>query len=329
MKSIRKENFKTAKDKINCKIERTILEKLKSPFVVQLHYAFQTPDKVYFIVDYMHGGDLFLHLRKDHKFKESRAKFYIAQWILALKDMHKLGIIYRDLKLENIMLDKDGNIKLTDFGLSKLGIKNNQDKAYSFVGTPEYLAPEIIKGSGHSHQADWWSLGAIFYEMITGVSPFYNKNIEKTLDNILSKDIKIPGFVSKKAKSLILGLLERSPNRRLGATKIDDILNHEFFNDIDWKAMKNKDLKPPYRPKTLGDAWVKYFSQEFVTQDPTDSLVNSALTLDQKKENHFEQFTYHKEDQILMSPSNEIDVSQTYKNSIIWEMEESGETGKL
>lgn len=216
MKSIRKDTFKTAKDKANWKIERIILEKLKSPFVVKLHYAFQTPDKVYFIVDYMPGGELFLHLRKCHRFNEKKAKFYIAQCVLALKDMHKRGIIYRDLKLENIMLDKDGNIKLTDFGLSKLGITNHTDMTYSFVGTPEYLAPEVIKGWGYSKQADWWSLGAILYEMLTGVSPFYHKNVETTLENILYKDILIPTLVTKKASNLIMKLLNRNESKRLG-----------------------------------------------------------------------------------------------------------------
>lgn len=161
---------------------------MNSKFVVQLHFAFQTPDKVYFVVDYMQGGDLFYHLQKNRRFNDKKTQFYVAEIILALQDMHKRGIIYRDLKLENIMLDHEGHVKLTDFGLCRLGIKKD-NMAYSFVGTPEYLAPEIIKGSGYGRETDFWSLGTIMYEMLVGRSPFFNKNTEKMLENILFKDI--------------------------------------------------------------------------------------------------------------------------------------------
>lgn len=134
-----------------------ILEKLNHPFIVKLHYAFQTPEKLYFVIDFLNGGELFWHLRKEHRFSEDRTRFYAAEIVLALECLHKNGVIYRDLKPENVLLDKDGHIKLTDFGLSKTGISGD-NMSYTFCGTPEYLAPEIVKGSGHNKAVDWWSL---------------------------------------------------------------------------------------------------------------------------------------------------------------------------
>ena len=138
-----------------------ILEKLNNPFIVKLHYAFQTPEKLYFVIDFLNGGELFWHLRKDQRFSEERTKFYAAEIVLALECLHKNGIIYRDLKPENVLLDKDGHIKLTDFGLSKVGMQGDL-MSYTFCGTPEYLAPEIVKGSGHNKSVDWWSLVSFF-----------------------------------------------------------------------------------------------------------------------------------------------------------------------
>jgi serine/threonine protein kinase len=134
-----------------------ILEKLNHPFIVKLHYAFQTPEKLYFVIDFLNGGELFWHLRKETRFSEDRTRFYAAEIVLALECLHKNGVIYRDLKPENVLLDKDGHIKLTDFGLSKTGISGDL-MSYTFCGTPEYLAPEIVKGSGHNKAVDWWSL---------------------------------------------------------------------------------------------------------------------------------------------------------------------------
>lgn len=134
-----------------------ILERLNSPFIVKLHYAFQTPERLYFVIDFLNGGELFFHLRKATRFNEQRTKFYAAEIILALECLHKNGIIYRDLKPENVILDQCGHLKLTDFGLSKLQ-QQADNMTYTFCGTPEYLAPEIILGIGHNNCVDWWSL---------------------------------------------------------------------------------------------------------------------------------------------------------------------------
>ena len=134
------------------------MEKVNSPYIVALHYAFQNPDRLYFIMDFCNGGELFYHLRKEIRFSEKRTKFYAAEITLALEALHKAGIIYRDLKPENVLLDQDGHIKITDFGLSKQGLEKVGKKAFTFCGTPEYLAPEIIKRTGHEKSVDWWSL---------------------------------------------------------------------------------------------------------------------------------------------------------------------------
>lgn len=163
MKKLRKDVVAKRNLLVKTQAERDILEKIDSPFIVKLHYAFQTPAKLYFVMDFLNGGELFYHLRKDQKFSERRACFYTAQLVEALRCLHRNGIIYRDLKPENVLLDHEGYIKITDFGLSKQGLATNKPGArtFSYCGTPEYLAPEIIQGVGHGKAADWWSLVSI------------------------------------------------------------------------------------------------------------------------------------------------------------------------
>ena len=157
MKSIKKEDVILTKQQAKAEAERKILEKIRHPFIVRLHYAFQTPQRLYYVMDFLNGGELFTHLRKEGKFSEERAKFYAAEILAALDCLHQHGIIYRDLKPENVLLDNEGHLKLTDFGLSKLGLHNNKT-TYTFCGTPEYLAPEIIADKGHTMAVDFWSL---------------------------------------------------------------------------------------------------------------------------------------------------------------------------
>lgn len=184
MKVLKKEEIREKEQEVHTKAEREILEKINNPFIVRLHYAFQTPDKLYFVLDFVNGGELFSHLRKEKKFSEWRAKFYAAEIVLALEWLHENNVIYRDLKPENILLDSTGHIKITDFGLSK---KGSRSKTYTFWGTPEYLAPEVIKGVGHDKGVDWWSLGTLLYEMLWGRPPFWDKSRRELFRQIVEK----------------------------------------------------------------------------------------------------------------------------------------------
>lgn len=169
-------------------------------------------------MDFMNGGELFTYLKDERRFSEERTRIYVAELIEALASLHAKGIIYRDLKPENILLDIDGHLKITDFGLSKMGL-GIDDRTYSFCGTPEYLAPEVVRGEGHSFEVDWWSLGALMYEMLLGQPPHYSKDKRKMLTDIRDKDVKMSDRFSEDAKDLLRKLLARNPKQRLGGFK--------------------------------------------------------------------------------------------------------------
>lgn len=267
MKVLRKENIIKRNQVEHTRTERHVLGYVQHPFVVGLNFAFQTEDKLYFILDYCAGGELFFHLGKVNRLGEPRARFYIAQIVLALEYMHSLDIIYRDLKPENVLLDDAGHIKLTDFGLSKEGIQGNFSGAHSFCGTPEYLAPEILNRSGHGRAVDWWSLGALLYEMLTGLPPFYCRDRERLFDKIRNGQLNYPKYLSPMAKSLLCGLLERDPTKRLGTSENDatDIKSHPFFQSIDWDKLYDGEIEPPWKP-TISDCLdTSQFDSEFTS----------------------------------------------------------------
>lgn len=231
-------------------LEMTILQSIVSPFIGNLDAVFQTKTHLIFVLPFYQGGDLYHHMKTNRIFDEEKARLYIAQIAIALDELHKSNIIYRDLKPENIMINNDGYLKLIDFGLCKQ--INKAEKATSFCGTPEFLAPEIITGEGHNECCDWWSLGILLYEMLFGIPPFYNKNLERMYEMIVNCELKFPKKVkiSEDAQSLITQLLAKSPMKRLGAINgVHDIEKHSFFKNVDFDYLNLKQIPMPYIPK--------------------------------------------------------------------------------
>uniref|UniRef100_A0A287DD05 Ribosomal protein S6 kinase n=1 Tax=Ictidomys tridecemlineatus TaxID=43179 RepID=A0A287DD05_ICTTR len=260
------------RDRVRSKMERDILAEVNHPFIVKLHYAFQTEGKLYLILDFLRGGDLFTRLSKEVMFTEEDVKFYLAELALALDHLHGLGIIYRDLKPENILLDEEGHIKITDFGLSKEAIDHDK-RAYSFCGTIEYMAPEVVNRRGHTQSADWWSFGVLMFEMLTGSLPFQGKDRKETMALILKAKLGMPQFLSSEAQSLLRALFKRNPCNRLGAgiDGVEEIKRHPFFVTIDWNKLYRKEIKPPFKPAVGRPEDTFHFDPEFTTRTPTDS----------------------------------------------------------
>nr|XP_004651141.1 ribosomal protein S6 kinase alpha-2 isoform X3 [Jaculus jaculus] len=271
MKVLKKATLKV-RDRVRSKMERDILAEVNHPFIVKLHYAFQTEGKLYLILDFLRGGDLFTRLSKEVMFTEEDVKFYLAELALALDHLHGLGIIYRDLKPENILLDEEGHIKITDFGLSKEAIDHDK-RAYSFCGTIEYMAPEVVNRRGHTQSADWWSFGVLMFEMLTGSLPFQGKDRKETMALILKAKLGMPQFLSMEAQSLLRALFKRNPCNRLGAgiDGVEEIKRHPFFVTIDWNKLYRKEIKPPFKPAVGRPEDTFHFDPEFTARTPTDS----------------------------------------------------------
>lgn len=248
--------------------ERNILVRTAtsdSPFIVGLKYSFQTPADLYLVTDYMSGGELFWHLQREGRFMEDRAKFYIAELILALRHLHQYNIVYRDLKPENILLDANGHIALCDFGLSKANLSKG-DTTNTFCGTTEYLAPEVLLDeAGYTKMVDFWSLGVLVFEMCCGWSPFYAEDTQQMYKNIAFGKVRFPrDALSTEGRNFVKGLLNRNPNHRLGAKgDADELMAHPFFSDVDWKALGRKALVPPFKPKLKGELDTSNFDPEF------------------------------------------------------------------
>jgi len=295
MKVLKKQQLVARKQVAHTQTERKVLEEIDHPFIVSLRYAFQTNDKLYMILDYFTGGELFHHLKNTGRFSEERARFYAAQITLALECLHQHTIVYRDLKPENVLLDEDGNIRLTDFGLSKESVTNNV-LTHTFCGTPEYLAPEVIHGTGYNQAVDWWSLGTLLYEMLTGLPPFYNENLHVMYEKIIRAKLTFPNYLSNSAKSFLSALLERNPKERLGGGDNDaeDVKKHAFFDSIDWQKMLRKELTPPFKPTiTKGKEDTTYIDDEFKQETPKDTPVMATSLNVNPTKITFTEFTYN------------------------------------
>uniref|UniRef100_A0AAU7BN96 non-specific serine/threonine protein kinase n=2 Tax=Homo sapiens TaxID=9606 RepID=A0AAU7BN96_HUMAN len=269
MKVLKKASLKV-RDRVRTKMERDILVEVNHPFIVKLHYAFQTEGKLYLILDFLRGGDVFTRLSKEVLFTEEDVKFYLAELALALDHLHQLGIVYRDLKPENILLDEIGHIKLTDFGLSKESV-DQEKKAYSFCGTVEYMAPEVVNRRGHSQSADWWSYGVLMFEMLTGTLPFQGKDRNETMNMILKAKLGMPQFLSAEAQSLLRMLFKRNPANRLGSEGVEEIKRHLFFANIDWDKLYKREVQPPFKPASGKPDDTFCFDPEFTAKTPKDS----------------------------------------------------------
>lgn len=245
--------------------ERDILRRVRHPFIVSLHFAFQTAGKVYLVMDFLNGtffgmwvfvhalpgGQLLFHLRKETMFSEEVVRFYSAEVLLALEHLHSIGVIHRDLKPENILLDEDGHLALTDFGLAKENMQNADSSTRTFCGTVEYMAPEMIQGQGYGRTADFWSLGILVYDMLTGNPPFQHKSQQKLQEKILKDKIKLPTYLTAEAHSIIKALLNRDPKKRIGSGPkgAAEIKQHPFFKSVRWDKVYSREVRPPYRPE--------------------------------------------------------------------------------
>uniref|UniRef100_A0A672T1V6 Ribosomal protein S6 kinase n=1 Tax=Sinocyclocheilus grahami TaxID=75366 RepID=A0A672T1V6_SINGR len=283
MKVLKKATLKV-RDRVRTKMERDILVEVNHPFIVKLHYAFQTEGKLYLILDFLRGGDLFTRLSKEVNttslkslscavfpqvmFTEEDVKFYLAELALALDHLHGLGIIYRDLKPENILLDEDGHIKLTDFGLSKESI-DHENKAYSFCGTVEYMAPEVVNRRGHTYSADWWSYGVLMFEMLTGTLPFQGKDRKETMTMILKAKLGMPPF--RFHNETQHHTRRARVSRGAGPDGVEEIKRHPFYATIDWNKLFRREIHPPFKPASGRPDDTFYFDPEFTAKTPKDS----------------------------------------------------------
>lgn len=303
MKVIKKELVTDDEDIDWVQTEKHVFETASNyPFLVGLHSCFQTPSRLFFVIEFVRGGDLMFHMQRQRRLPEEHARFYAAEISLALNFLHERGIIYRDLKLDNVLLDHEGHIKLTDYGMCKEGIRPG-DTTSTFCGTPNYIAPEILRGEDYDFSVDWWALGVLLYEMLAGRSPFDivgaaenpDQNTEDFLFQvILEKTIRIPRSISVKAQSVLKGFLNKNPVERLGChpqTGFADITSHPFYKSIDWELLEAKQVTPPYKPKLVTDRDLEHFDPQF-TSEPVLLTPDDLKVIDKIDQSEFEGFEY-------------------------------------
>uniref|UniRef100_A0A8C1W730 non-specific serine/threonine protein kinase n=1 Tax=Cyprinus carpio TaxID=7962 RepID=A0A8C1W730_CYPCA len=283
MKILRKEVI-IAKDEVAHTItESRVLQNTRHPFLTTLKYAFQTRDRLCFVMEYANGGELFFHLSRERVFTEDRARFYGAEIVSALEYLF----------CENSL--NYGHIKITDFGLCKEGI-TNEATMKTFCGTPEYLAPEVLEDNDYGRAVDWWGLGVVMYEMMCGRLPFYNQDHERLFELILMEEIRFPRNLSPEAKALLAGLLKKDPKQRLGGGPEDakEVMTHKFFSSMNWHDVLQKKLNPPFKPQVTSETDTRYFDDEFtaqtITVTPPDQCDLDAEDPDTRA--HFSQFSY-------------------------------------
>ncbi|KAJ9637091.1 uncharacterized protein PV06_01382 [Exophiala oligosperma] len=294
LKTIRKAHIISRSEVAHTLAERSVLAQINNPFITPLKFSFQSPDKLYFVLAFVNGGELFHHLQKEQRFDINRSRFYTAELLCALECLHGFKVIYRDLKPENILLDYTGHIALCDFGLCKLDMKD-EDRTNTFCGTPEYLAPELLLGHGYTKTVDWWTLGVLLYEMLTGLPPFYDENTNEMYRKILQEPLHFPGpeIVPAAAKDLLQKLLDRNPERRLGAGGAAEIKAHHFFAGIDWRKLLQRKYEPSFKPNVVDARDTANFDKEFTSEVPKDSYVEGPV-LSQTMQQQFAGWSYNR-----------------------------------
>ncbi|KII86751.1 hypothetical protein PLICRDRAFT_55660 [Plicaturopsis crispa FD-325 SS-3] len=301
LKTIRKAHIVDRNEITHTLAERLVLARINNPFIVPLKFSFQSEQKLYLVLAFVNGGELFHHLQREQRFNEERARFYSAELLLALEHLHELDVVYRDLKPENILLDYTGHIALCDFGLCKLNMTKN-DTTNTFCGTPEYLAPEILNAQGYSKGIDWWTLGVLLYEMLSGLPPFYDEVTDKMYQKILQEPLVFGPEIGAEARSILTGLLTRDPSQRLGVNGAEEIKKHPFFaNHIDFKKLLQKKIQPPFKPSVASPVDVSNFDTVFTTEEPLDSVVEGSR-LSETVQAQFAGFSYDGSNMPVSSP---------------------------
>ncbi|XP_047214118.1 serine/threonine-protein kinase N1-like isoform X3 [Girardinichthys multiradiatus] len=275
--------------------EKRIFETVNSshhPFLVNLFACFQTSEHVCFVMEYTAGGDLMMHIHAD-VFSEPRAVFYSACVVLGLQFLHDHKIVYRDLKLDNLLLDTEGFVKIADFGLCKEGMGYG-DRTSTFCGTPEFLAPEVLTDTSYTRAVDWWGLGVLIYEMLVGESPFPGDDEEEVFDSIVNDEVRYPRFLSTEAIGIMRRLLRRNPERRLGSGEKDaeDVKKQPFFRSMDWDALLQRKVAPPFVPTIAGKEDVSNFDMEFTAEAPALTPPREPRALSRKEQDYFKEFDY-------------------------------------
>ncbi|XP_036405232.1 protein kinase C delta type-like [Megalops cyprinoides] len=264
IKVLKKDNIVINSLVENTKVEQRVLAlAVENPFLAHLYTSFQTKEYIFFVMEYVNGGDLFFHIEEKGCFDFLSTQFYAAEMTCGLQFLHKNGVIHRDLKLENVMLDREGHIKFVDFGLCKDNMFGEKH-TFTFCDSEHYIAPEIFQGKEYSFPVDWWSFGVLVFEMLIGEFPFHGDNVVELTISVCTETPQYPSWINQESKDFLEKLLERDPTLRLGAA--GHIRAHPFFENIDWPALEKREVEPPFKPLMEDPYDCRYFSQDFLSE---------------------------------------------------------------